>query len=115
MSIGAPQYIIAGDEGFFIEHYGHRTLLRRPTSAFDIKDAELITFKQKLDRILADGIPVYIDANGLYSYDAGKKFSSLIKKNYNLTFLGKHLIEEWYLGEIFADIQWQGLFKITPK
>ena len=111
----AKALIIAGDEGFFIEYYAHRTLLYRPANAFDIKDSELINFKQKLDRILSSGIPVYIDANGLYSYDAGQKFSSLIKKNYNLTFLGKHLIEEWYLGEIFADIQWQGLFKITLK
>ena len=107
--------IIAGDEGFFIQHYGHRTLLYRPANAFDFRDAELLNFKQKLDDILSQKIPVYIDANGLYSYDAGKKFSNLIKKNYRLIFLGKVLIEEWYPGEIFADIQWQGLFKITPK
>ncbi len=107
--------IIAGDEGFFIEHYGHRALLYRPANAFDFKDTELLNFKQKLDDTLARRTPVYIDANGLYSYDAEKKFSNLIKKNYHLTFLGKKIIEEWYPGEIFKDIQWQGLFKITPK
>ena len=93
----------------------HRTLLFHPESAFDLKDQELLAFKEKLDGILSRGTPVYIDANGLYSYDFDKKFSTMIKKNYRVTYLGKHLMEDWHEGEIVSGVQWQALFKVESK
>jgi len=110
--------IIVGDEGLFIEYYAHRGILGRPRmtpSVPFLNESSLNGFKNTLDSLLDQEIPVYIDSDGLYSYDPGQRFSRLIKENYFLIFKGRHLSEDWHRGELDWGVYWQSLYKIQKR
>ncbi len=107
--------IITADERIFIEYYGHRSTVGRPTWLFITPPQEIEKFKGNIDEIIASNIPVYITASSLYAYDYHFHFSDFVKKNYRLDLVGKHGYEEWHAGVITPQIFYCSLYKITKK
>ena len=107
--------IISGDEDIFIRYYAGRSSFPRPLDQFFLKDILLEEFKQKLNKLLEKNTPVYIISTGLFAYDPGLKFSSYIKANYKLIFLGKRWSEDWHRGELVLHTGPMALFRVVKK
>ena len=104
--------IIAGDDELFLQYYGQRKTLYRPKDAFQLNPRQFNDFKHGLAVSLSAGIPVYITATGLFSYDPDKEFSSYIRDNYRLAFRGKKMIEDWHRGELYLERKTDEIFRI---
>ena len=86
------------ENSIFYKYYGNIKLLGKPLHFLSLENKDLENFKQTLDSLLNNNIPVYITSVGLFAYDPGKKFSSMIKENYNLEIVGTELYEDWHKG-----------------
>ena len=108
----AEAKIIVSDEGLFIHYYGHRGTLSRPRSFHTLNNERLQEFKENLDALLNNGIPVYITGIGLYGYDPKSQFSNFMKKNYDIKLTGAKMTEDWHRGEIFQRIAFDEVYQI---
>jgi len=107
--------VITVDEHLFFEYYGNIHTLSRPSHFSSLDDTTLLSFQNTLDKLLKEGIPVYITSIALYSYNPEKKFSTLIKNNYTLTYTGTGLYEDWHRGILKQKIIRNTLIRITPR
>lgn len=107
--------IIVGDEALFIRYYAKRETLSRPRSFHSISDEKLQQFKNEIDHLLSNDIPIYITGIGLYGYDPQQQFSNFIKKYYDLELRGRKLTEDWHRGEMFHRINFDEVYQIRKK
>jgi hypothetical protein len=70
---------------------------------------------QRLDGLLEKNIPVYITSVGINAYDPERKFSSRIRKHYDLRLVGARLYEDWHRGELKQKIFRNRLYRLTKK
>ncbi|MFC1709594.1 ArnT family glycosyltransferase [Candidatus Omnitrophota bacterium] len=106
-------YVIAMDEGPFIEYYAGRKILYKATGPnkekFDI-------FFSKVDKLLDESPPIYIISSGIYSYDPKKYFINTLSNNYNLDYIGKHINQDWYNPSIYhSGLFIEELYKVEKK
>ncbi len=106
---------ITTDDNLFYKYYGGLNLLGRPMHFLSLEDSSLDNFKQKLDVLLDENIPVYTTSVGLYAYDPDQKFSSLIKKNYRLEVVGAKLYEDWHRGALKQRVFYNRLIRLRKK
>ena len=107
--------IIAIDLGLFIEYYGHRSILIRPANSWHIDPAELKRFQKTLDKLLAEGTPVYIAESSLVTYNPDFIFSNMIKTHYDLKLIGRFPVEDWHHGDLSLYIDMDTLYKLMPQ
>jgi len=108
-------YIITTDESPFIRYYGHRKTIGRPLGYFSLNEKEINIFKQQLNKMLKENIPVYITSNAIYVYDPKHQFSTLLKKNYKLDYIGTKICEYWHRGIFKRLLYNNALFRIRQK
>ena len=106
----ANAQVITGGEGLFINYYGSRKIIYRPST---MEPNDLLAFHNQIDSLLADNIPVFITSSGLYSGDDQKVFSNFLNKNYRLEYRGERPTEDWHHGEIIQRIGKEKLFRIV--
>ena len=106
---------ITADDSLFYNYYGDLNLLSRPMDFLSLDDNALSNFKQKLDVLLGENIPVDTTSVGLYAYDPDRKFSSLIEKNYHLEIVGEKLYEDWHRGALKQRIFHNRLIRLRKK
>ncbi|MCK5014052.1 MAG: glycosyltransferase family 39 protein [Candidatus Omnitrophica bacterium] len=114
-TIGKNAYFITSDDRLFYNYYGGLNILVRPMGFHSLEDEALNDFKQELDVLLEDNIPVYTTSVGLYAYNPEKKFSSLIENNYHLEVVGKKLYEDWHRGDLKQKIFHNRLIRLRKK
>ena len=102
-------YIIAIDEGPFIEYYAKRKVLYR---AVGLNKKDFQDFFKEVDVILERNTPIYIINSAFYSYDPKKYFEKSLSYSYNLKYIGNHLYENWNRTCISKDLLIQKLYKI---
>jgi hypothetical protein len=107
--------VIVADENLFMHYYGKIHTLSRPRHIDRLSQEELWNFKNKVDALLDQGIPVYITTASLFAYDKGGHFSSFFKKHYDGILVGKHLFEDWHLGDVSFQIFEADLYKIVKS
>lgn len=108
-------HLITIDDRPFYNYYGNFNIFGRPIHFKTLKDEDLVRFKQKLDSLLSNNIPVYITSVALNTYDPDKKFSSLIKNNYKMEIVGEKLYEDWHRGILKQRIFYNRLIRIKKK
>ncbi|MDO8580394.1 MAG: glycosyltransferase family 39 protein [Candidatus Omnitrophota bacterium] len=106
--------IIVTDEGKFISYYGKRTPFGRPASAIGLKEEDMIEFREKLDSLLAQHIPVYITDLAIFSYNPHEEFSQLIVENYNTELIGQKAYESWHTDVLEPLLFPNALYKLSP-
>ncbi len=107
--------VIAVDHCLFLQHYARRPCLYRPCNYFDNPQEALAQFRASLDGLLRSGTPVYIITPGLYTYDPGQSFSSMMISHYQLIPVGERTVEEWYRAGIYPEFSEYTLYRILPK
>ncbi len=107
--------IITSDEGPFIEYYGERKILYRPTALFIYDEEHMQSFKKTVDQFLKENIPVYITSSGLHSYDFQKIFINWMIQNYELIYRTEHFSEDWHAGETVLRVGIEKLYQIHKK
>ena len=108
-------FIITTDGSLFYRYYSRLTLLGRPCKAFDYSQEDLLKFKDSLDTLLAQGMPVYIPKSNLKSYDYKNQFSNFIQNHYDLECVGQHSYETWHPDFIRQIVYINPLYRILPK
>ena len=106
--------IIGCDDNLFIKYYGQRQLLPRPCGA-EITEEQLFKFKENVDKVLAEGGPVYISSVNVFIYNKNYVFSDFIDKYYEGELIGRHPYEEWHLGATKLRVFNANLFKVKKK
>lgn len=110
--------IIVGDEGRFIRHYGNRATLFQISTDTDYFQGDnplnrvATEYKENLDRLLANGTPVYVTEIGLFANNTGF-FSSFLTKYFHLHLVGQAPLEAWHRSCIDQTILPIKLYKIT--
>ena len=108
-------YVVTTDGALFYRYYTRLNLIGRPCKAFDYNQEDLLKFKDNLDKLLAQGIPVYIPKSNLKSYDYKNQFSNFIQNHYNLECVGQHPYETWHPDFIRQIVYINPLYRILPK
>jgi len=114
-TIEKDAYLIASDDALFYSYFSTVNILYRPAHFRSLEEPGLDAFKQRLDALLNDNIPVYITSVGLYAYDPEMKFSSLIENNYTLKIVGKNIYEDWHRGVLKQKILDNYLIRIKKN
>ena len=74
-----------------------------------------VKFKDKIDRLLLEGIPTYIHTVSLYSYDEEDHFSTFFDEHYQRHWIGKHPYEGWHAGSMTLQLIEADLYKVDKK
>jgi hypothetical protein len=102
--------IVSMDDSVFIEYYGARKSLAHPVNNWK----EMHEFLRKVAAYLVRGIPVYLTGSGL-SYDPKYTFRNIVLTNFDMTFVGSKLCEDYHRPELqFAKYD-QNLYKLDFK
>ena len=108
--------IITADEALFIEYYARRsTLPQLHSMTAPVRPEELAEYKNRVDQLLSQGIPVYIIVQGAYQGTIYETFNVFIENNYDLINVGDKAAEDWHRGEHHWVIGRWTLFQIAPK
>ncbi len=107
--------VIISDGSDFFRYYGPVNLLGRPLYISHYPNDAMRKFQQDIDQTLAQGVPVYITSNGLYSYNPEKTFSSFMRSSYCLKLIGLHPVELWHHGALEQRVPLSGLYRVYPK
>ncbi|MCR4337715.1 MAG: glycosyltransferase family 39 protein [Candidatus Omnitrophica bacterium] len=107
--------IISAEEHRFIEHYTSCQTLVRPMSMNPIDSQSLLEFKNQVDSLLDQGVPLYITTAGLFAYDKNGNFSNFFLENYEGYFVGEHLYEDWHRHILQPQIFSFELYQIEKK
>ncbi|MBL7197014.1 MAG: glycosyltransferase family 39 protein [Candidatus Omnitrophica bacterium] len=86
-------YIIAMDEGPFIEYYANRKVLYK---AIGLNKIHFDKFFEKVDKLLDNGDTIYIISSGIYGYGPKEYFKKRLLNNYNLQYIGWYIIQDWH-------------------
>jgi hypothetical protein len=106
-------YIIAMDEGFFIEYYANRRILYK---AIGCNKKDFDDFFNEVDRLLNNGNKIYIISTGIYGYDPNKYFINTLLNNYNLKYIGQRPNQDWHSDSIYTlGLFIEKLYKIEKK
>ncbi|NQV00080.1 MAG: glycosyltransferase family 39 protein [Parcubacteria group bacterium] len=105
-------YIIAMDEGCFIEYYAKRKILYKATG---LNEDDFDEFFKRVDLLLDKDIPIYIISTGIYGYDPKKFFITMLLNNYILTYIGEHPNEAWHKKSIKQSLFLEKLYKIQKR
>ncbi len=108
-------HIITADDGLFISHYGNRAVIPQLNNLYSSSQDRWKNFKANIDALLEKDIPVYITGAGMYNNNLDLIFPNQINQNYQMTLIGRHLIEDWHRGEIIQDVSSGLLFKVEPR
>ena len=108
-----PQaYIIAMDEGPFIEYYAQRNVLYKATG---IHREDFEQFFNRVDSLLMNEAQIYIISSGIYGYDPRKYFIDMLFDKYNLIYIGGSLNEDYHHKAIKQLLFLEELYKIEKK
>ena len=80
-----------------------------------VRPEELAEYKNRVDQLLSQGIPVYIIVQGAYQGTIYETFNVFIENNYDLINVGDKAAEDWHRGEHHWVIGRWTLFQIAPK
>jgi len=93
-------HVITCDMYRFFNYYGNIPTLTKPTR-LAVSDTQAFgKFKEKIDNLLLNNIPVYITDEGLLSYDRDGEFRTFLSNNYEGEFIGQKVLEDWHRGAI---------------
>ncbi len=113
---GPGALMIPGDEGDFLRYYNGPGLLRLPLKIrTSYSEAELNSFKQKIDRALAGGRDVYINYITMSAHNPRRQFTDFLQKNYSLICLGEKLYEDWHRGAMYQFIYPVAVYRIVNE
>jgi hypothetical protein len=99
--------IIAMDESPFINYYGKRKTISHPVMAPE-KVGGVIT---QIKTYLHNGIPVYLIESAL-TYDQEEAFCKAVNENFELSYVGQALNENYHKPEIKFDLWNEKLYKL---
>lgn len=111
----AGTHLILMDDYLFFKHYGRFEVLTRPVPAGERTKRQLDEFKETIDRMLKEKIPVYTTGTGLYSYNPGNEYSNFMKANYEVEEIGSFLYEDYHSGELVNAVFNNHLIRISLK
>ena len=104
--------IIVTDEGLFYKYYTTGQVLYRPADVIRSTSEELDAFRQTVDALLDQQIPVYITTASLYAYDRDRHFSDFFMKHYEGELVGSHYYEDWHLGSAATQVFLFDLYRV---
>ena len=106
--------IITGDESSFLSYYGKRTAFGRPKNKYYTTE-ELMHFKQQLDALLDQNVPVYMTYSGLFSYNLKKRFSEFMLTHYEINIIGGTFFESWHRGAMKNKVMYGHIFEVHKR
>ncbi|MGE0268669.1 MAG: ArnT family glycosyltransferase [Candidatus Omnitrophota bacterium] len=104
--------IIERDHSIWIYYYAKRKPFGPAVGYSQLTPETLDVFKNDLDNLLRQGIPVYVTKYGLL--DRKDLFRKFMVKNYRLEIVGSRMIEDWHLGCLKQVVVQNDLLRITP-
>lgn len=107
--------IISTDDNHFLKYYAQRDTAHNPCDIYRVKKEALPAFKKWLDKKFADNRSAYITLNGLRAGDTTHEFRDFMFDNYDLSWVGQHLSEDWHGSSTRLIIGQEHLYKIIPK
>ena len=107
--------VITTDEGSFYLYYGFPSPMGRPLNPFHYTDEDLFKFKNRVDQMLDQGIPIYIPESNLMVYNYGKQFSKFMQTYYDFKYVGKYLYETWHMDLMRQRIWLNPLYRLYKK
>lgn len=109
-SVTEPQaYIYERDHIAWINAYARRGFVGVDRSSSE----GVARFRERVDRLIRDGHPVYITKLGLMDRD--DIFRRELIKHYRLDWVGTRMIEDWHLGFMKQVIVPNDLLRIQPR
>lgn len=108
-NIEPSSYVIAMDEGPFIEYYAKRNILYKATG-IDKRDFD--EFFNRIDYLLTENMPIYIISTAIYSYDPKRYFINTLSDKYNLKYIGCRINEDYHHKAIKQFLFLEALYKI---
>jgi len=107
--------IIERDNSLFLKHYAKRESMSLPNSIFETDAQRLTAASLKIDAALKMKRPVYATGSGILGYNPDFKYGEFMGKNYIMTFIGHHKIEDWHQGALVSRVGLIPLYKINNK
>jgi len=95
--------VIVADEGLFYKYYTPCRVLYRPADVLRAAPEDLARFRDEMDALLDQDVPVYITTASLFAYDRDHHFSGFLKSHFRGERIGSHYYEDWHMGS--AQIQ----------
>jgi 4-amino-4-deoxy-L-arabinose transferase-like glycosyltransferase len=106
-------YIVAMDEGPFIEYYSKRKVLYK---AIGLDKNRFNAFFTEVDRLIEEGSIVYIISSGIYAYDPRKYFINTLNDRYDPVYVGCHLNQDWHSNGLYSnDLFKEKLYRLKKK
>jgi hypothetical protein len=104
--------VIAADEALFYKYYTPCRVLYRPADVLRAAPEDLARFKDTVDALLDQQIPVYITTASLYAYDRDRHFSGFFKSQYDGERVGSHYYEDWHMGSARTQVFLFDLYRV---
>lgn len=112
-TVPAGSVIICADESAFFKYYTPLRVMGRPLDLFGYAPETLKDYQNRLDTLLAAGMPLYIHEGSLYAYNPDDQFREFFLKHYTLTYQGTHLYEDWHAGFLKQQVYPFALYRVT--
>ncbi|GBE37876.1 hypothetical protein BMS3Bbin08_00473 [bacterium BMS3Bbin08] len=106
--------IITSDDRPFIRYYSDRKTINYPINPAAYTK-EVNDFVNKIDKLLMEGVPVYVTEWGLNSYDPDNILGTSLAIKFNISIIGEKLSEDYHRPDMKLDLRNQKLFKIDLR
>lgn len=107
--------IIERDHSLFIKFYANRIPLGVPVTLFEADQNELLKYKDQINELLENFIPVYITDTGLNGFPDHLKFDEFMHANFEFEHIGDHMIEDWYNDVLVHSVVKNSLYRVKKK
>ncbi|MGE0268551.1 MAG: glycosyltransferase family 39 protein [Candidatus Omnitrophota bacterium] len=107
--------IIERDHSLFIKYYARRIPLGVPVTLFEARPNELLKYKNRIDFLLGNNIPVYITDTGLNGFPDHLKFDEFMHANFEFEHMGDRMIEDWYNDVLVHSVVQNSLYRVRKK
>ena len=111
-SVEPDAQVIVADEALFYRYYTNCRVFYRPAHPIRTTQEELDQFKQTVDALLDQNIPVYITTASLFAYDRDRHFSDFFMSQYEGELIGSHDYEDWHLGSATTQVFLFDLYRV---
>ena len=102
---------MTNDLGFFVQHYGNRSIIIHPRSG---DDQEIQEFMEELRGYTNTNIQIYSTEEG-FGIDPGQKVLTAIQAEYDINLIGEQ-DTEWYGGSsLELKVYKEKLYKLVRK
>lgn len=107
--------IIERDHSLFIKYYARRVPLGVPVTLFEADPNELMKYKERIEFLLGNNVPVYITDTGLNGFPDHLKFDEFMHVHFEFKHVGDRMIEDWYNDVLVHSVVKNSLYRVRRK